>query len=243
MSAPQISSRLALASQRLDRKTEVMNDPRFALDRRHLLHLSLAALPSLLTATRVLAASPTGAADPTGATVGATDPTGATAGATDPITAKPGPHDFDYFLGSWKVAHRRLGKRLVGSTDWEEFEGSTHCQSILGGLANMNDSVAHRASGLTRGMGLRAFDETSGNWADWYLDGRSPTHIDPPGIGRFAGGVGTFYSDETYERTPVRVRGIFTPVRAGFAQWEQAYSADGGKSWETNYVMRYTRTA
>lgn len=199
-----------------------MNDRSLALDRRHLLHLSLAALPALLWAGRGLAAE----------------------APVEPSRAGgegEGAHDFDYFLGSWQVAHRRLAKRLVGSTDWEEFEGNTHCQSILGGLANLNDSIAHRQGGTTRGMGLRAFDTTTGHWADWYLDGRTPTHIDPPGIGRFANGVGTFFSDETYEGRPVRVRGIFTPIRSGLAQWEQAYSVDAGKSWETNYVMGYSR--
>jgi hypothetical protein len=151
-------------------------------------------------------------------------------------------HDFDFFFGAWRVHHRRLSKRLADNDDWEEFEGSTRCESILGGLANFNDSVSTRSGRSYRGLGLRAYDAKSNTWADWWLDGSNPTRIHPPGIGRFAGNVGTFLSDETFEGRPVRVRGIFTAVSPGLAQWEQAFSPDEGRTWETNWVMRYTRT-
>lgn len=151
-------------------------------------------------------------------------------------------HAFDFFFGTWQVRHRRLHKRLANSNDWEEFDGTTHCQPILGGFANMNDSVVRRGSATYRGLGLRAFNPESGTWADWYLDGREPTRIEIHGTGRFAHGVGTFLADDTFEGKPIKVRGIFTPLTPTTMQWEQAFSPDGGTSWETNYVMRYTRT-
>lgn len=184
------------------------------IDRRRLLTL-LASLPGLMTpAAAGRAASPSG-----------------------------GEHDFDFFLGSWTVRHRRLGRRLVGSNDWDEFDGTTTCQAILGGFANFNDSVSRRPGGISRGMGLRAYDPKTSTWADWYLDGRNPTKIEVHGLGRFAGGVGTFFSEDTWDGRAVKVRGIFTPLTPTSMQWEQAYSADGGESWETNYVMRYDRVA
>src|SRR5215475_5905987 len=60
--------------------------------------------------------------------------------------------DFDYFLGDWQVKHRRLKQRLVGSTEWEEYEGTTHCVAILGGIANFNDSITHRAGNTYRSL-------------------------------------------------------------------------------------------
>jgi hypothetical protein len=155
--------------------------------------------------------------------------------------ADSAPSDFDYFLGDWKVRHRRLAQRLVGSNEWEEYEGSTHCQAILGGIANFNDSITHRAGSTYRSLGLRAFDPTTKVWTDWSLDGRNPTQVTVDGVGRFANGIGTFFADDTYNGKPVRVRGTFTPLSASSAQWEQAYSPDGGRTWETNYVMLYTR--
>lgn len=149
--------------------------------------------------------------------------------------------DFDFFMGKWKVRHRRLKLRLAGSTEWEEYDGTTHWQPILGGIANFNDSIVNRSTGTYRGMGLRAFDARTSTWTDWYLDGRDPTKISLDGTGRFVDGVGTFFSDDTFEGKPIKVRGIFKPLSADTAQWEQAFSADGGKTWETNYVMHQVR--
>lgn len=193
-------------------------------DRRRILQLSLAAIPTLATLFTASSALATEVAKP--------------------VVAGEGPaHDFDFFLGSWRVKHRRLKKRLAGSHDWEEFDGTTTCQSILGGIANMNDSLVNSPNGFHRGLGLRAFDAKTNTWADYYLDGRNPLQIDPPGIGRFANGVGTFLSDDTFDGKPIKVRGQFTSLTPKLMTWEQAFSADGGKSWETNWVMRYTRTA
>jgi hypothetical protein len=190
-------------------------------DRRRVIQLALTALPALLS-LRAESALATGATAPGAATGGAE-------------------HDFDFFLGSWKVHHRKLKKRLAGSNEWEEFDGTTICQSLLGGIANMNDSVVNAAGGSYTGLGLRAFDAKTHTWADWYLDGRDPSAIDSPGIGRFTKGVGTFLSDDTFQGRPIKVQGIFSSLSGTSAQWEQAFSADGGKTWETNWVMRHER--
>ncbi|ALN80970.1 hypothetical protein [Lysobacter antibioticus] len=192
-----------------------------SIDRRRLLQLSLAAVPALMLP-------------------------GTAAGAEEAAKADAGrsgaERDFDFFLGSWDVKHRRLKQRLAGNNDWEEFDGSTRCQSLLGGIANFNDSVSYRAGGVYRGMGLRAFDAKTQTWADWWLDGRNPVKIDTPGIGRFEGRVGTFFSEDLHDGKPVRVRGVFTHLGDSRMQWEQAFSPDGGATWETNWVMRYMRT-
>ena len=193
--------------------------PRMVIDsqRRELLRLSLlAALPGLLTPADSAAAS----AEATSGSV----------------------HDFDFFLGKWHVRHRRLKERLAGSNEWEQYAGTTHCQSILGGIANFNDSVVHRSGSTYRTMGLRAFDPKTDLWTDWSLDGRNPTQVTVDGTGRFANGVGTFFADDTFADKPIRVRGTFKSLDARAMQWEQAFSPDGGRTWETNYVMHYTRS-
>ena len=151
--------------------------------------------------------------------------------------------DFDFFIGTWAVKHRRLKKRLADNHDWEEFDGSCHVRSMLGGIANIDDSVVNLPGGAYRGIGLRAFDAKTASWADWWLDGRHPHKIDVPVIGTFAGGVGTFLSDDTFEGKPIKVRGLWSKIAPKSLQWEQAFSPDGGKTWETNWVMRYARTA
>jgi hypothetical protein len=155
--------------------------------------------------------------------------------------APAAPRDFDSFLGKWQVRHRSLRKRLAGSNDWEEFSGASHWQSILGGMANFNESTVHRAGSIYRSLGIRAFDAKTNVWTDWSLSGRDPTKIVVDGVGGFENGVGIFFADDTFESKPIRVRGMFTPLSARTMQWEQAFSPDGGRTWETNYVMHHTR--
>jgi hypothetical protein len=151
--------------------------------------------------------------------------------------------DFDFFLGSWTVHHRRLRRRLADSDDWEAFEGATTCQALLGGVVNLNESLARRESGPSSGLGLRAYDARTDTWADWSLSAANPLEIDRPGIGRFVDGVGTFLSDDTFEGRPIKVRGQFRSLSPNEARWEQAFSPDGGATWETNWIMRYAKVA
>jgi hypothetical protein len=89
---------------------------------------------------------------------------------------------------------------------------------------------------------LRAYDPKTGQWAIWWLDGRTPmAMLDPPMLGRFANGVGTFYNDDSLRGKPVRVRFIWSMITRDSTHWEQAYSPDGGKTWETNWISDFTR--
>ena len=160
-----------------------------------------------------------------------------------PATAAGSVRDFDWFLGTWRVEHRRLRQRFVGSRDWETFAGTTTCQALLGGLVNLNESVGRRESGAFRGMGLRAYDARTDRWFDWYLTASDPTTLGEPGVGRFEGKIGTFLSEETIGGIATQVRGRFTSISDGEATWEQAMSRDGGATWETNWIMRYLRTS
>src|SRR5262245_37459547 len=118
------------------------------------------------------------------------------------LAAPSAPNDFDAFLGQWRVRHRRLKQRLVGSNDWEEFDGTSHWQSILGGSANFNESVVQRSGETIQSLGLRAYDTKTNVWTDWSLSGRDPTKITVDGVGRFANGIGTFFADDTFEDKP-----------------------------------------
>jgi hypothetical protein len=61
--------------------------------------------------------------------------------------------------------------------------------------------------------------------------------------GRFHGGVGTFYADDTFKDKPIRVRFLWSGIQANTCRWEQAFSPDGGATWETNWIMEFTRLA
>ena len=116
------------------------------------------------------------------------------------------PTDFDFFIGRWKVAHRRLKARLAGCTEWESFSGVSVAQKSLGGFGNVDDNILETPSGTYRAMSIRSFDAELGAWSIWWLDGRSPGSLGVPVVGRFANGVGTFLTEDTWEGKPIRMR-------------------------------------
>ena len=160
-----------------------------------------------------------------------------------PITTSHGtPGDFDFFVGAWRVQHRRLKERLVDCQQWEPFEGSSSMQKMLGGHANVDDNVLHLPDGDYRALTLRSFDVATGLWSIWWLDGRHPGRLDVPVVGSFSKGIGCFYADETLNGQAIRVRFLWTPnSELGRPRWEQAFSSDGGATWETNWVMDFQR--
>lgn len=113
----------------------------------------------------------------------------------------------------------------------------------MGGSGNIEDNLIHLPEGAYRAVALRSYDAASGNWAIWWLDGRAPHQLDVPVVGRFEGGVGTFLADDTFDGRPIKVRFLWRRSDANYCRWEQAFSADAGKSWETNWTMDFRRTS
>ena len=59
-------------------------------------------------------------------------------------------------------------------------------------------------------------------------------------IGGFDGDTGIFEGEDTFEGRPIRVRFTWSRVDTPTPRWEQAFSDDGGRTWETNWVMEFT---
>jgi len=152
------------------------------------------------------------------------------------------PLDFDFFLGNWVVSHRRLKHRLAGSNEWEEFKGTSSCRKILNGLGNVDENYLELPGGSYHAMTVRAFDPKNKEWSIWWFDGRYPGSLDPPVKGCFMDGVGTFYANDTLSGSPIKVRFLWDARDHGAPRWEQAFSTDGGKSWETNWIMVFRKS-
>ena len=150
---------------------------------------------------------------------------------------------FTWQEGRWNVRHRKLRERLTGCTDWQEFDGTCAAWPVLGGQGNIEDNALDDPSGAYRAIAVRAFDPAAGLWSIWWLDGRSPANLDVPVRGHFENGIGTFLADDVLEGRPIKIRFRWSGITADSAVWEQAFSADGGESWEVNWVMDFTRTA
>jgi hypothetical protein len=145
-------------------------------------------------------------------------------------------------VGSWRVHHRTLRGLPDGGTEWVEFEGTSINRPVMDGLANLEENVFFTATGVRRGAALRSYDSRTGQWAIWWLDERYPLGpLDPPVVGRFENGVGTFFSDDVVDGRRIRTRYLWSHITATSARWEQATSADSGASWQTNWTMEFQR--
>jgi hypothetical protein len=148
--------------------------------------------------------------------------------------------DFDFLHGHWDVVHRRLTIRHVNSDDWEEFPGTSTSHGFFGGAGSF-DEMTFPTKGFS-GATFRTFDEDSQQWSIYWANSGNG-RLDPPVVGRFRDGTGTFFGDDTDGGTPVRVRFIWSDITPTSARWEQAFSVDGEQTWETNWVMEFTRRA
>lgn len=71
--------------------------------------------------------------------------------------------------------------------------------------------------------------------------GRTLCGIDPQVVGKFENGVGLFFGDSMWDGKPIKVRFIWDMPLPGVPHWQQAFSSDGGLSWETNWHMEFRR--
>ncbi|TWH99468.1 hypothetical protein IP90_03083 [Luteimonas cucumeris] len=148
--------------------------------------------------------------------------------------------DFDFYIGRWQVRNERLKQRWVGSDDWDVFDATDECRPILGGLGTIDEYVTDHYGERLIGNTLRLFDPKTRQWSAYWVSNRSGV-LEPPVIGRFKDGIGTFVGKDVDAGVPILVRYLWTEITPTSAKWDQAYSRDDGKSWETNWIMRMTR--
>ena len=156
--------------------------------------------------------------------------------------ARDGQHDFDFEIGTWKTHVRRLVHPLTGSTTWTEMDGITVVRKVWDGLANMVELEADGPGGHFQGLSLRLYNPQAHQWRLNFSNSRDGL-LDPPTIGGFKNGRGEFYSQDTLSGRAILVRFIITPITPDECRFEQAFSDDGGKTWEVNWIATDTRIA
>ena len=153
-----------------------------------------------------------------------------------------GPHDFDFLIGHWNVHNRRLKQRLAGSHDWVGFEAKDSFSALPGGLG----TEEHYSTGFWKGyeaLGLHLFDPRHRSWTLYWADNRNaPGTMQVLAKGGFVGDVGVFCAPDSFDGKPITVRILWKQIDDRHVRWEQAFSADRGASWETNWTMDFTRT-
>src|SRR5579864_9032798 len=77
-----------------------------------------------------------------------------------------GQHDFDFEVGTWKIHLKRLDHRLVGSTNWVEFDGTSVTRKVWGGRADLEEfETDSPAGGHIEGLTLRLYDPETHQWS------------------------------------------------------------------------------
>lgn len=151
------------------------------------------------------------------------------------------PADFDFIIGDWRVRHRRLKERFTNSSECIEFAGRSSTSKVLGGYGNIEDNILEFPEADFRAIAVRSYCRESRNWSIWWLDGRNPTQLDTPVVGSFQDGAGIFLADDVLNGQAIKVRFKWLNVAGDNPKWEQAFSNDGGATWETNWWMEFLR--
>jgi hypothetical protein len=151
---------------------------------------------------------------------------------------RDGSHDFDFEYGKWRMPNHRLVKRLAGSHEWADFVSCDEGWPLPGGIGDMD---VYRTSYWPNfvGMTFRTYDPQTGLWRLYWFDNRfAHGAMEPPVVGKFAGNVGVFDGKDTFNGKPITTRFVWTLNPKGSkvtAKWRQAFSTDGGKTWEVNW--------
>jgi len=147
--------------------------------------------------------------------------------------------DFEFIIGRWNVHNRKL--RDVADpqcTEWVEFEATSEAFHVLDGIGHVDRIfVPDPPDGVPfEGFTLRLYDPASSTWSIWWSSTRAPGRLDPPVVGEFSDGIGVFTCDDVIAGRPTKVRFEWTADET-HPVWRQAFSADGGANWRTNWEM------
>ena len=149
-------------------------------------------------------------------------------------------HDFDFEIGSWKAHVKRLVHPLANSAIWVELDGTSVVRPIWDGRANLGELEVASTGSRVQGLSLRVYNPQSKQWSIYWANATNG-QLGTAMVGGFENGRGEFYDQEQFEGRAIFVRFIFSELAKTSFKIEQAFSADGGKTWETNWIATFTR--
>jgi len=151
-----------------------------------------------------------------------------------------GEHDFDFEFGTWKTHIARLVHPLSGSTTWVEYDGTSVVRQVWGGRANLLELEVSGPAGHIEALSLRLYNPASRQWS-LNFSNRNVGALGQPTIGEFKNGRGEFYDQESLDGRAILVRFVISEIKPDSCHFEQAFSADGGRTWEVNWIATDTR--
>jgi len=153
---------------------------------------------------------------------------------------RDGQHDFDFEIGTWKTHLSRRLHPLSGSNTWVEYEGTTLVRNVWNGRANLLELTADGPAGHFEGLNLRLYNPQSHQWSLNFANSNGGT-LSQPTIGDFRNGRGEFFDQETLNGRAILVRFVISDITPNSCHFEQAFSDDGGQTWEVNWIATDTR--
>ena len=157
-----------------------------------------------------------------------------------PDVPRDGQHDFDFNIGTWKTHIRRLLHPLAGSNDWVELDGIVTVRKFLGGRAQLEEIEADGSTGHFEGLTLFLYNALAHQWGQYFANSAVGI-LNPPAIGEFKNGRGEFFDQETFNDRAILVRMVWSDITPDSHHLEQSFSADGGRTWEANFIATLTR--
>jgi hypothetical protein len=154
--------------------------------------------------------------------------------------ALDGQRDFDFEIGTWNTRLSRRLRPLTGSDEWVAYEGTTTVTKVWDGKANLVELLVQGPAGRIEALSLRLYNPRTREWSLNFASSAGGA-LSPPVTGAFRNGRGEFFADETLEARPIRVRFVIIQTGPDACSFEQAFSADGGKTWEVNWIATDTR--
>ena len=153
-----------------------------------------------------------------------------------------GQHNFDWEFGTWSTRVRVLRNPLSGETpEWATYEGTSVVKPLMGGRANFVELSVKGSAGAIEGGALRLYNPRAQQWSLNYAS-LSNGLLTAPLFGAFdRNGRGVFVGQDQVDGRTILVRFVITRPSAETARFEQSYSADGGRTWETNWIAIDTR--
>ena len=158
----------------------------------------------------------------------------------DAVALADGAHDFDFEIGTWKTHVSRLLHPLSGSNTWAQYEGTSVVRKVWNGRANFVELEADGSVGHLELVSFRLYNPVSHQWSLNVASSRGGS-FGVPTVGEFKNGRGEFYDQETFNDRVILVRFVISAISATACHFEQAFSADGGKTWEVNWIADDTR--
>lgn len=153
---------------------------------------------------------------------------------------RDGQRDFDFEIGTWNTKLSRLAKPMSGSSTWVEYTGTTTVRKVWDGRANLVELDVKGPSGRIEGLSLRLYNPQSRQWSLNFSNSAGGT-LSAPVVGEFKNGRGEFFGQETFNGRMIFVRFVISDITPTSCRFEQAFSDDGGKTWEVNWIAVDTR--